>query len=106
VNEALLSGWISDHVHRLKRRCDILGHYGPNGFLLLLPHTSESGAVTFCQRLRFSMDQTPPRPPMPAVALLGVSSCADGRATPKSLLRRAEERLDEARTAATVGMVS
>jgi diguanylate cyclase (GGDEF)-like protein len=105
-DEALLAEWVSDHVHRTKRRCDVLGHYGPNGFLLLLPHTAAPGAAAVCQRLRYALEQTPPRPPLPAAVLLGNTSCGDGRASPKAILRRAEESLDEARAAAAVGLVS
>ncbi len=103
-DQTALSGWVSEHVHRLKRRCDVLGHYGPHGFLMLLPHTSEPGAAALCQRLRYSMEQTPPRPPAPVAAAFGLAGCADGRTAPRAILRRAEQHLEEAQAA--VGLVS
>src|SRR5262249_7399441 len=47
-----ISRWTAERVNRNKRRCDVAGQYGPQGFLLLLPHTPPQGAVTFCRRLQ------------------------------------------------------
>jgi hypothetical protein len=35
-----------------KRRCDVVGQHGPNGFMVLLIQTPAEGAAVFCQRLR------------------------------------------------------
>jgi GGDEF domain-containing protein len=43
--------WVADHLSRAKRRCDVAGQYGPRGFMLLLPHTPETGGVVCCRRL-------------------------------------------------------
>ena len=37
--------WVTDRITRAKRRCDVAGHYGVRGFILLLVHTPEAGAV-------------------------------------------------------------
>jgi hypothetical protein len=44
--------WAFGLINQTKRRCDVLGRYGPNSFLLLLVQTGTGGADVFCQRLR------------------------------------------------------
>ena len=46
--------------NRSKRRCDVAGQYGPQGFMLLLPQTPPEGAVHFCRRLQGLLDDVPP----------------------------------------------
>jgi GGDEF domain-containing protein len=90
-----VSRWVAERVHQSKRRCDVAGQYGPNGFLLLLPHTSLEAAGHYCRRLRRLLEAAP-------VALLsyfGLAGALPPDASPKLLLRQAEEQLQEARAA-------
>jgi PleD family two-component response regulator len=90
-------------IARAKRRCDVAGHYGMHGFMLLLVQTPQTGAVTCCRRLQKLLEETPPAanagPRGPIRAYFGVASYAPEASNPRSLLSRAEERLEKARTA-------
>jgi diguanylate cyclase (GGDEF)-like protein len=94
----LLETWAAEQITRTKRRADVAGQYGPNGFMLLLVHTSEPGAFAFCQRLQCLLEQSPGTssgPPLPSRAHLGVAGYGSSAFTPKMLLSRAEEVLDQ-----------
>src|SRR5262249_39077316 len=54
---AHLSALAAEHIGRVKRRCDVIGQYGPHGFMLLLANTSEGNAVAFCRRLEQHLAQ-------------------------------------------------
>jgi diguanylate cyclase (GGDEF)-like protein len=96
----LLESWAADQIIRAKRRADVAGQYGPNGFMLLLVHTSEPGAKAFCQRLQCLLEQSPGTqsgPPISSRAHFGVAGYGSTAFTPKLLLSRAEEALDLAK---------
>lgn len=93
--------WIVDQISRVKRRCDVAGQYGLNGFMLLLPHTDERGAAGCCQRLRRLLEQ-PPKCLRPGAALhlhFGIACFSSANASLKSLLCRAEEQLERGKSA-------
>jgi hypothetical protein len=92
-------GWVARQISGSKRRCDVAGQYGPNGFLLLLPETTDEGARGYCRRLLPLLERpeempegvkTPPR------VRVAVASFSSSSATVQSLLSRAEERLTKA----------
>jgi diguanylate cyclase (GGDEF)-like protein len=98
----LMETWAAEQISRAKRRADVSGQYGPNGFMLLLVHTTEQGATRFCQRLQSLLEQTPGTssgPPLPSRAYFGVAGYGSHAFTPKMLLSRAEEVLDHAKSA-------
>jgi diguanylate cyclase (GGDEF)-like protein len=95
--EAVLAAWTAEQIRRSKRRCDVVGQYGPHGFMLLLANTSETGAVTLCRRLQASLHQSPASGGPAPLASFGVATCADPAATLQGLLSRAEERLERAK---------
>jgi diguanylate cyclase (GGDEF)-like protein len=98
----LLETWAAEQITRTKRRADVAGQYGPNGFMLLLVHTSEHGANAFCQRLQCLLEQSPGTssgPPVPSRAYFGVAGYSSTAFTPKILLSRAEEVLDQMKNA-------
>ena len=80
------------------RRSDVAGQYGPHGFMMLLPRTSETGALGCCERLRALLEQ-PPSLRGPLRAYFGVAALDGAEETITTLLSRAEERLEEARSA-------
>jgi DNA-binding NarL/FixJ family response regulator len=45
------SAWITDMLAGTKRRCDVAGHYGLRGFMLLMVETPKPGGLAGCQRL-------------------------------------------------------
>ncbi len=100
--EAGMPDWAADLMLRGKRRCDVIGHYGPNGFLLLMVHTPKAGGVTCCQRLLEALEHPPEAlgPPHRSMqAIVGVASTSDETVSPQGLLRHAEENLEAARKA-------
>jgi diguanylate cyclase (GGDEF)-like protein len=102
--QALLA-WSADRINRTKRRQDVAGQYGPNGFMLLLGHTTESGAIACCRRLESILQHAP----LPGGGLrgpiqvhFGVADFSEFTNNSKQLLSRAEERLEKARAAGAV----
>lgn len=95
-----LAAWLARHLTRHKRSCDVAGQYGPHGFLLLLPQTSESAALRCCRRLLPMLEKTDDLPPgahaAPALRV-GIAGFSPTTATVTSLLARAEEQLEQAR---------
>jgi diguanylate cyclase (GGDEF)-like protein len=95
-----VAAWTAERIAHCKRRTDVAGQYGPNGFILLLAHTPAAGAAVCCRRLRGVLEEgsVPSAvPPGPVTAFFGISSYDAAHANAKSLLGRAEERLERAR---------
>lgn len=102
-----LAAWTAGQVSQGKRRCDVAGQYGPHGFMLLLPHTPDSGAVLCCRRLQGVLERPQLKPAgslPPLHACFGVVSFSAAVNTVKGLLSRAEERLERAKAAAGGGV--
>jgi diguanylate cyclase (GGDEF)-like protein len=94
-----LAEWTAQRVVRAKRRGDVAGRYGPHGFMLLLPRTSDVGADGCCRRLRDVLEEPPAveEAPLPSLhACFGVAAFSP-ETTAKGLLRQAEERLERAK---------
>lgn len=94
---------------RGKRRCDVIGHYGSGGFMLLMVHTSKRGGVACCRRLRQYLEapaQELDGPRRSMHSFFGVASSTIATTTPQSLLRIAEENLQAARTCAESQIVA
>jgi GGDEF domain-containing protein len=96
-----LANWTSTQVGQAKRRCDVAGQYGMNGFMWLLPHTTDQHAVLACRRLQSLLEQ-PQRTGSgilaPVQASFGLVSYSSAVPTAKGLLSRAEERLEWAKS--------
>jgi PleD family two-component response regulator len=95
-----LTAWTAERLTRHKRRTDVGGQYGPNGFILLLAHTSQPGAVQCCRRLKTVLEATtghPSAPPGLLAASFGISTYSSKHATAERLLGRAEDCLEHAR---------
>lgn len=91
-----LAGWLAGAVARGKRRCDVAGHYGQHGFMMVLPQTTAEQARGACARLARLMSHPPHAAPgvRPCFALADVKG---RQASVPALLRRAEELLDQAK---------
>jgi PleD family two-component response regulator len=99
----------AERISRTKRRCDVVGQYGPKGFMLLLVHTSREGAAVCCRRLQHELEQAHDAPREPhhgPRAYFGVASLSATTATPKGLLRCAEQNLEAAKEGAGGRVVS
>ncbi|MCS7047273.1 MAG: diguanylate cyclase [Gemmataceae bacterium] len=91
--------WSATEIVRAKRRCDIVGQYGPNGFLLIMVHTLKPGGVACCQRLQQFLEH--PRenepPTTPVRTYFGLASAPTENLSVQKLLHHAEQNLDLAR---------
>jgi len=95
-----LSIWLARHLTRHKRRCDVAGQYGPHGFLMLLPQTSEPAARRCCRRLLPILENAEDLPQGACAApgfRFGIAGFSDTSTSVTSLLARAEEHLEQAR---------
>ncbi len=99
-----LAGWLAGRVGRSKRRCDVAGHYGPSGFLMVLPQTTPTQAAGACRRLGDVLAH-PPHDRAAVHACFGLASLPPEQASVPALLRRAEEHLDRARNSPDGGVV-
>jgi len=99
--EPVMGDWTSQRILRSKRRCDVAGQYGLQGFMLLLVHTPAPGAVTCCRRLQNLLEAVPAiagqGPHGPVRAYFGVASFSADASSAKSLLSSAEQRLEVAK---------
>ena len=93
-----LTSWAAEQVRRTKRRCDVAGQYGPQGFMLLLPRTTGAAGVGACRRLQAILESPPAPLRGPIRACFGVAELHGTEPSAvKALLVRAEERLEQAR---------
>lgn len=90
-----LAAWAAEQVTRYKRRADVAGRYGPNGFLMILVQTPEQNAALGCRRLQEALEAD--AAPGPVLAYFGIASYSPSVNTPKSLLSFAERRLEQAK---------
>lgn len=93
-----LPDWAPPEILKTKRRCDVAGQYGPHGFLLLMVHTRQDGAVICCRRLQQVLESGHELrgPHRPMRAYFGLASLGAEKGTPQALLRQAEEHLERA----------
>jgi diguanylate cyclase (GGDEF)-like protein len=92
-----LGAWLARQIAENKRRCDVAGQYGLGGFMLVLPRATAEEAAGACQRLQMVLEH-PPHDELPGVhACFGTASVPADLPSVQGLLRRAEERLDQAR---------
>jgi diguanylate cyclase (GGDEF)-like protein len=109
-DEPLMGEWATQRILRSMRRCDVAGQYGLQGFMLLLVHTPQAGAVTCCRRLQKALEAVPALagngPHGPVRACFGVASFSPDMSSPKSLLTMAEQQLEIARTTGAASYTS
>jgi diguanylate cyclase (GGDEF)-like protein len=94
--EGQAATWIVDRISRVKRRCDVAGQYGLQGFILILPQTDEKGATGCCRRLRTLIEKNAENPhPFDSLNVhFGIASFSSDARSVKSLLSRAESQLE------------
>lgn len=82
------------------RETDILGRYGGEEFVVLLPDTDVAAAYTIAERLRADVEQTPIQADellLRVTISIGIASAAGGMLTLTELLARADYALYEAK---------
>lgn len=91
-----LGGWLARRLGAHKRRSDVAGQYGPGGFMLLLPQATPEEAAGACRRLD-GLLRNEAHEGLPAVhACFGLAWVPGDEPAVPALLRRAEERLEQA----------
>lgn len=94
-DERRVASWMAAQVSRNKRRCDVVGHYGLDSFLMLLPQAEATQANGAARRLGKILADPPHD--LPRVhARFGVASVPADVGSLPGLLRRAEDRLERA----------
>lgn len=93
--------WTVEQISQVKRRSDVAGQYGLQGFMMLLPQTDERGASGCCRRLRDLLERPQtPGPFGPLRVHFGIACFCTEVQSVKSMLSRAEERLERDKHAA------
>jgi diguanylate cyclase (GGDEF)-like protein len=96
----LMPDWTLSAIAKGKRRSDVAGQYGMDGFMLLMVHTPVKGGLLCCRRLQQAIEH--PQEPLPGPhahlhAFFGISGTGDGKMSAAGLLRSAEQNLEAAR---------
>jgi GGDEF domain-containing protein len=97
MDEESLGRWTVDRITKAKRLCDVVGQYGPHGFMLLLVNTKGAGAEHCCQRIREALQTEVHQQQVAIDAVFGLASCPSEGDDSKSLLSRAERALERVR---------
>jgi diguanylate cyclase (GGDEF)-like protein len=107
VNDTYGHGVGDEVLREIARRCesgvrevDILGRYGGEEFVALLPETGLDGAMGVAERLRTSVGGTPIETsagPIPITISAGVAALGGGCASLKDLLEQADAALYDAK---------
>ena len=95
-----LLDWSADVIVRAKRRCDVAGQYGPQGFMLLMVQTPQAGGVKCCKRLQQILEMGTGEVegmPQSVRAYFGVTTTLGESKTAQAILRMAEQNLEAAR---------
>jgi GGDEF domain-containing protein len=105
-----LEEWTANMVGKAKRRCDVAGSYGMQGFLLLMVHTPKNGGIICCKRLQQLLEQgvaTADKGPRgPIRAFFGLATATGESVSAQKLLRLAEENLEAAKLGKDQGVVA
>lgn len=96
---AMVPDWAAEAIVRGKRRSDVVGQYGPGGFLMLMMHTPKPGGVTCCRRLQEALEHPAETgAPRAMRSYFGIATATADESAPQMLLRIAEENLEAARS--------
>jgi GGDEF domain-containing protein len=96
---AQLHEWAALQIGKSKRRCDVAGQYGLEGFMLVLPRATPEQAKGACRRLRNVLAHPPAGLPKAHVTF-GHAGIPGDRPNISGLLSRAEQRLEDSRLVA------
>jgi len=92
---------VAQRLETSLRKTDLVARYGGEEFSVLLPETSEVGAMAIAERIRIAMTKDPITMDgftIPVSVSVGISSCsADNAADPEKLLKEADLALYRAK---------
>jgi len=88
---------IATLMHDAVRAYDIVGRFGGDEFLVILPDTEIAAALEFAERLRVAVKEKVAPDGRPITMSFGVTSLPEGNETLHDMLKRADERLYEAK---------
>ena len=88
--------WAASQIGKGKRRCDVAGQYGLDGFMIVLPRATPEQAKGACRRLRILLSH-PPEGLSPPLVTFGHAGIPGDRPNISGLLSRAERRLEDSR---------
>jgi diguanylate cyclase (GGDEF)-like protein/putative nucleotidyltransferase with HDIG domain len=91
---------LADCMRKQKRISDVLGRYGGDEFVIVMPQTTADEALTLIERLRMELHSIKLAQDMPLTVSCGIAECLLDRDTsPGDLMRRADLALYEAKSA-------
>lgn len=99
VGDEILSG-AADRLYEAVRRIDVVGRYGGEEFLVLLPECGLEFALGVAERIRQAIGDEPlscSAGPLNVTVSIGVSSSIDSPLDLESLIRRADQALYKAK---------
>ncbi len=102
---SIVGDWTVEVIAKAKRSSDVAGQYGMNGFLLLMVHTTKSGGVECCRRMKRLLEQPADVDLGPLNAFFGLAS-VDKDISPQRLLCSAEQHLEAAKVGHDDGVVA
>lgn len=89
--------YMAEILRSVVRTADIVGRYGGDEFIVVMPETSSRGAEDLAQRLAQALKDRPfkpaPRKKHPITLSMGLASYAEGRDTVDTLISRADAAL-------------
>jgi diguanylate cyclase (GGDEF)-like protein len=100
-----LMGWTAEQITYHKRRSDVVGQYGLQGFMVLMTHTPVQGGLNCCQRLKSRLEVHENAIRGPIKAVFGVAGFSPQVQSAEAILRKAEENLQAAKTGVNDGIV-
>jgi diguanylate cyclase (GGDEF)-like protein len=92
---------VGQRIRHVLRRSDVRCRYGGDEFLILLPETSDAGALRVGEWLRSEIEQVKvPGMERPRLTVsVGIATVSDGESTPAALIDRADRALYQAKAA-------
>lgn len=92
--------WVAEILREVLRECDLVGRWGGEEFIGLLPGVGPDEAAEVAERVRRRIDEDSPRTgllPRPVTVSIGVAQARPGEDLRESLIARADEALYRAK---------
>lgn len=89
-----------DLIKSMLRQADVIGRFGGEEFVVLLPHTSSGGAAALAERIRAAVSKSPAKLASEIVAVtvsIGSATCDTSQSSLEFMIKNADELLYESK---------